>query len=52
MACELFLNVGHFDIEQAFVKSYLENNVRMRLPHDCGRLTGKGVRLNKKACTG
>ena len=32
MACELGLDMCHFDIEQAFVQSDLEENVYMRLP--------------------
>ena len=47
MACELDLDLCHFDIEQAFVQSDLEENVYMRLPQGCGRLSGKVVRLNK-----
>ena len=47
MACELDLDLCHFDIEQAFVQSDLEENVSMRLPQGCGSLSGKIVRLNK-----
>ena len=47
MACELDLDLCHFDIEQAFVQSDLEENVFMRLPQGCDRLSGKTVRLNK-----
>ena len=47
MACEWDLDLCHFDIEQAFVQSDLEENVFMSLPQDCGRLSGKIVRLNK-----
>ena len=47
MACELYLELCHFDIEQAFVQSDLEENVYMRLPQGCGRMSGKIVRLNK-----
>ena len=36
-----------FDIEQAFVQSDLEEDVYMRLPPGCGRLSGKIIRLNK-----
>ena len=35
MACELDLDLCHFDIEQAFVQSDLEENVYMRLPQGC-----------------
>ena len=37
----------HFDVEQAFVQSKLDENVFLRLPEGCGRLSGKVVRLNK-----
>ena len=47
MACKLDLDLRHFDIEQAFVQADLEENVFMRLPQGCGRLSGKIVRLNK-----
>ena len=41
MACELDLDLCHFDIQQAFVQSNLEENVYIRLPQGCGRLSGK-----------
>ena len=47
IACEFDLDVCHFDVEQAFVQSKLDENVFMRLPRGCGRLSGKVVRLNK-----
>ena len=47
VACELDLDVCHFDVEQAFVQSKLDDCVFMRLPRGCGRLSGKIVRLNK-----
>ena len=47
IACELDLDVCHFDVEQAFVQSKLDEDVFMRLPRGCGRLSGKVVRLNK-----
>ena len=37
----------HFDVEQAFVQSKLDEDVFLRLPRGCGRLSGKVVRLNK-----
>ena len=37
----------HFDVEQAFVQSKLDEDVFLRLPRGCGRLSGKIVRLNK-----
>ena len=46
MVCELDLDQQHFDIEQAFVQSDLEENVFMRLPQGFGGLSGKIVRIN------
>ena len=37
----------HFDVDQAFVQSDLEEDVFLRLPKGCGDLSGKVVRLNK-----
>ena len=47
IACELGLDVCHFDLEQAFVQSKLDEDVFLRLPRGCGCLSGKIVRLNK-----
>ena len=47
MTCELDLDLRHFDIEQVFVQSDLEENVFMRLAQGCGKLSGKIVRINK-----
>ncbi|CAM9728232.1 unnamed protein product [Ascophyllum nodosum] len=47
IVCELDLDVCHFDVEQAFVQSKLDEDVFLRLPRGCGRLYGKIVRLNK-----
>ena len=47
IACELDLDVCHFDVEQAFVQSKLDEDVFLRLPGGCGRLSSKVVRLNK-----
>ena len=47
IACELDLDVCRFDVEQAFVQSKLDEDVFLRLPRGCGRLSGKVVRLNK-----
>ena len=44
-ACELDLNVCHFDVEQAFVQSKLDEDVFLRLRKGCGSLSGKIVRL-------
>ena len=37
----------HFDVEQAFVQPKLDEDVFLLLPRECGRLSGKIVRLNK-----
>ena len=37
----------HFNVEQAFVQSELDYNVLLRLPKECGSLSGKIMRLNK-----
>ncbi|CAB1097173.1 unnamed protein product [Ectocarpus sp. CCAP 1310/34] len=47
MACEQNLSLRHFDIKQAFVQSDLGEDVFMRLPEGCGRLSGMIVKLNK-----
>ena len=47
LAFESNLDLCHLDIEQAFVQSDLKEDVYMRLPDVCGRLSGKIVRLNK-----
>ncbi|CAB1108804.1 unnamed protein product [Ectocarpus sp. CCAP 1310/34] len=47
VACELNLDVCHFDIEQAFVRSELEEDEYMRLPQGCGALSGMIVKLGK-----
>ena len=46
IACECDLDLYHFDVDQAFVQSDLED-VFLRLPKGCGDLSGKVVRLNK-----
>ena len=47
IACELDLDVCHFDVEQAFVQSKLDEDGFMCLPRGCGHLSCKIVRLNK-----
>ena len=46
IACECDLDLCHFDVDQAFVQSDLED-VFLRLPKGCGDLSRKVVRLNK-----
>ena len=47
IACEYDLNLSHFDVDQAFVQYHLDD-VFLRLPKGCGKLSGKVVRLNKR----
>ena len=47
IACEYDLDLCHFDVDQAFVQSRLDENVFLRLPRGCGKMSGKVVRLNK-----
>ena len=47
IACELDLDLCHFDAEQAFVQSNLDEDVFIRLPRGCGEMSGKVVRLNR-----
>ena len=45
LACELDLDLCHFDAEQAFVQSDFDEVVYIRLPPGCVPLSGKAVRL-------
>ena len=45
IACELGLDLCHFDAEQACVQSTLDEEVYLRLPQGCGALPGKVVKL-------
>ena len=47
IACECDLDLCHFDVDQAFVQSNLED-VFLLLPKGCGDLSGKVVRPNKR----
>ena len=47
LACELDLDLCHFDAEQAFVQSDLDEVVFIRLPPGCGALSGKVMRLRR-----
>ena len=47
LACELDLDLCHFDAEQAFVQSDLDEVVYIRLPPGCGAFSGKVVRLRR-----
>ena len=46
-ANEYDLELSHFDVDQAFVRAHLKEDVFMRLPEGCGELPGKLVKLNK-----
>ena len=41
------MDICHFDAEQAFVESNLDENVFLQLPRGCGEMSGKVVRLNR-----
>ena len=47
LACELDLDLCHFDAEQAFVQSDLDEVVYIRSAPGCGALSGKVVRLRR-----
>ena len=50
IAYECDLDLCHFDVDQVFVQSDLEEDVFMRIPKGCGNLSGKVVWLNKSLC--
>ena len=50
IASECGLDLCYFDVDQAFVQSHLDEDVFLRLPKGCDKLSGKVVRLNK-VCT-
>ena len=43
IACKLGLDLCHFDVDQAFVQSHLDEDVFLRLPKVCGKLSDKVV---------
>ena len=47
IACELQLDLCHFDVQQAFVQAELQEVGLMRMPRGYGALSGKVVRLNR-----
>ena len=51
IACEYDLDLCHFDVDQAFVQSHLDEDVFLRLPKGCGKLSGKVAKLNKHSRT-
>ena len=48
IACEFDLDLCRFDVDQAFVQPHLDKDVSLRLPKDCGKLSGKVDRLDKR----
>ena len=48
IACECDLDLCHFDVDQAFVQSRLDENVFLQLLRGCGKMSDKVVRLNKR----
>ena len=47
IACELQLDLCHFDVQQDFVQAKLKEVVLMRMPQGCRALSGKVGRLNR-----
>ena len=47
VACELDLDLCHFDVNQAFVQSHLDEDVFLGLLKGCSELSDKVVQLNK-----
>ena len=47
LACELDLDLCHFNAEQAFVQSDLDEVVYIRLPPGCDAFSDKVVRLRR-----
>ena len=47
IACACDLDLCHFDVDQAFVQFDLEEDILLRLPEECGDLSGKMIRLNR-----
>ena len=47
-ACEVGFDLCHFNAEQAFVQSNLDEDVFMRLPPGCGEMSGELVGLNRR----
>ena len=47
IAYELGLDLCHFDAEQAFVQSKLDEDVYLRMPQGCEALSGKVVKLGR-----
>lgn len=50
IACEHYFDLFHFEAEQAFVQSELDEESFLRLLHDCGTISGRAVPLNRRLC--
>ena len=48
LGCEHELELCHYDVDEAFVRAYLAEDVHMRLPGGCVSLSGKVVKLSKR----
>ena len=55
IACELDLDICHFDSKQAFIQAFvqvnLDQHISVRLPRKCGERSGKVGRLNRSLYT-
>ena len=47
IACEVQLDLCHFDVQQAFVQAELKEVVLMRMLQGCGVLSGRVVHSNR-----
>ena len=47
IACEHDVDFCHFDVDQAFVGSHFDEDVFLRFPKGCGKLSSKVVQHNK-----
>ena len=48
IACEFDLELCQFDVHRGFVQFHLDEEIFLRLPKGCSKLSGKVVRLNKR----
>ena len=47
LAVRLRLHFHHLDVETAFLNGKLDNELYLKLPHDCGKFSGQLKRLHK-----
>ena len=50
IACEMQLDLCHFDVQQAFSQAEMKGVVLMRMPQGWGALSGRVPRLNRSIC--